>query len=155
VEVITGEQSHKTACALGIIAFEHASPADSRAAVDLLDRGHRQAHFCRMSITPGQPEKAVGTSDSTGGNSSQPPDDQADETVNLTIVWFLGLALLALVGTLIGFSVSKTTFPDGLTSLASLIAGGLLGIVNPSRGKKQGSTQGNSRRTLLGRRPPA
>jgi hypothetical protein len=143
-----------------------------------------------MSITPGQPEKAAGTSDptagasdptagnsdptgrnssqtggnssqtggnsdSTGGNSSQPPDDSDDDTMNLTIVWFLGLALLALVGTFIGFSLSKTTFPDGLTTLASLIAGGLLGIVNPTRGRKQGSTQGKGRRTLPGRRPPA
>jgi hypothetical protein len=102
----------------------------------------------------GNPNQAVANSNEAGGNSNQPADDGASEAVNLTIVWFLGLALLALVGTLIGFSVSKTTFPDGLTSLASLIAGGLLGIVNPTRAlSKQRSTSGNTPRTLLGRRP--
>jgi hypothetical protein len=101
------------------------------------------------SVQPG------GNSNPNGGIPNQITDDQPDDTINVTIVWFLGLALLALVGTLIGLSVTKTTFPDGVTSLASLIAGGLLGIVNPTRAIKQRSTQGSARRTPLSRRPPA
>jgi hypothetical protein len=151
--------------------------------VDLLDRRHRQGHFCRVSNPPEQSVPVGGGAGPTGvnqnqagvnsgqggensnlgggnsnlggGNSSQTTDDLPDGTINLTIVWFLGLALLALVGTLIGLSVTKTTFPDGVTSLASLIAGGLLGIVNPTRAIKQRSTQGSARRTPLSRRPPA
>jgi hypothetical protein len=105
-----------------------------------------------MSITPGAADQSgVGTdtSDLADENANRLPDEAVDETVNLTIIWFLGLTLLGIVGTLIGLSVSKTTFPEGLTTLASLIAGGLLGIVNPTRSIKQRSTSGNSRRTGL------
>jgi hypothetical protein len=104
-----------------------------------------------MSITPEQPEKVDGTSDRSGGGSNPPLDQPVDETLNLTIIWFLGLALLALIGTLVGFSISKTTFPDGLTTLASLIVGGLLGIVNPTRAIRQRSTAGGGRGSILGR----
>ena len=107
-------------------------------------------HFCMMTIPSGQPEKVDGTPDKAGGGSNPPADQPVDETVNLTIIWFLGLALLALVGTLIGFSISKTTFPDGLTTLASLIVGGLLGVVNPTRTIKQRSNAGGGR-GILGR----
>jgi hypothetical protein len=143
---------------------------------DLLDRRQRQGHFCRVTIPPEQSGPVGGTAGPTGvspnqagvnsdqpggnsnqggGNSNQTTDDPPDETINLTIVWFLGLALLALIGTLIGFSVTKTTFPDGITSLASLIAGGLLGIVNPTRAIKQRTNAGNARRTVLGRKTGA
>jgi hypothetical protein len=102
-----------------------------------------------MSTPLEQPERVDGTPDKTGGSSDPPPDQPVDETVNLTIIWFLGLALLALVGTLIGFSISKTTFPDGLTTLASLIVGGLLGVVNPTRTIKRSNAGGG--RGILGR----
>ena len=60
-----------------------------------------------------------------------------DQKVNIMLVWFLGLALLGLVGVVVTYSLVKTgksgalTLPDGLTSLASLIAGGLLAALNP------------------------
>jgi hypothetical protein len=101
-----------------------------------------------MTDTPGHSGQAVGTSDDIYGSPGQQADDAVDTPVNITIIWFLGLALLGIIGALIGLSVSKTTFPEGLTTLASLIVGGLLGVVNPTRAIRQRPAQGSGRRTL-------
>ena len=87
---------------------------------------------------PNQPPQETGTTASRSvlGRwfGSTPSGDQK---VNIMLVWFLGLALLGLVGVVVTYSLVKTgksgalTLPDGLTSLASLIAGGLLAALNP------------------------
>jgi hypothetical protein len=68
------------------------------------------------------------------GNGLDGPEPRtAEERVNKTIIVFLGVALLAVVGGLIALALlhKGMTLPDGLTSLASLIAGGLLAFLNP------------------------
>jgi hypothetical protein len=66
------------------------------------------------------------------------PDDSdalASNKLNYFLTIFLGLALLGLVGTFVFFSVHHPdrALPTGLTSLASLIAGGMLTAINPVR----------------------
>jgi hypothetical protein len=76
-----------------------------------------------------------------------------DQKVNILLVWFLGLALLGLVGVVITFSLVKTgksgalTLPDGLTSLASLIAGGLLAALNPINNRSATTTPSDTGKT--------
>jgi hypothetical protein len=73
-----------------------------------------------------------------GGNQPNPPaDDDDDQTgewqfrLNRWLIWFLGLALLGLVGCIVYKSVEKQALGEGITSLASLIGGGLLAFLNP------------------------
>jgi hypothetical protein len=81
----------------------------------------------------GAPPPAAGTVTATLDASSGPEPRTGEERLNLAIIIFLGLALLALVGGVVGISVARSgaALPDGLTSLASLIAGGLVAFLNP------------------------
>jgi hypothetical protein len=77
---------------------------------------------------------------STPSNVATPQSDadQDDLTgqqkLNMWLIWILGLALLGLVGGIVYMSVESKTLPVGLTSLASLIVGGLLAFLNPVHG---------------------
>jgi hypothetical protein len=79
---------------------------------------------------------------STPSNVATPQSDadQDDLTgqqkLNMWLIWILGLALLGLVGGIVYMSVESKTLPVGLTSLASLIVGGLLAFLNPVHGTK-------------------
>jgi hypothetical protein len=53
---------------------------------------------------------------------------------NLLLVGILGAALIGLVVCIIVISLRKEPLPDGLTSLTSLIAGGLVAILAPASG---------------------
>jgi len=69
------------------------------------------------------------------------PDEQQDvdqQRLNITLVWILGFALLGLVFGIVFLSIQKetVTLPNGLTSLASLIGGGLLAFLNPVHGSR-------------------
>jgi hypothetical protein len=73
----------------------------------------------------------------SGPDFQQPPGDtQESNDLNFFVVTFLGLALLVLVITIAVFTLddSGKTLPDGLISLITLIAGGLLAVLNPARG---------------------
>jgi hypothetical protein len=75
------------------------------------------------------------------GGVENPPDDDDDTDIERTaefqfrlnrwLVWFLGIALLGLVGTIVYMSVEKEALGEGITSLASLLGGGLLAFLNP------------------------
>ena len=64
----------------------------------------------------------------------------AQYRLNLYLILFLGLALLGLTAGIIYLSVKKEALPDVLTSLASLIVGGLLAFLNPVTGSRANLT---------------
>jgi hypothetical protein len=71
--------------------------------------------------------------------------------VNFLLVSFLGLALLGLVAAFIYLAAVKKPIPPGLTTLASLIAGGLLAILNPVHSGRR-LLSGRTRRGARGAR---
>ena len=72
----------------------------------------------------------------------QPLTDEWQFRLNRWLIWFLGVGLLAVVGGILYLSIDKRPLPDTLTSLASLIGGGLLAFLNPVGGvsKRNGSS---------------
>jgi hypothetical protein len=66
------------------------------------------------------------------------------QRLNIWLVWILGTALLALIVGIVYLSISKeaVSLPTGLTSLASLIAGGLLALLNPVHGSRTAQKSG-------------
>ena len=100
------------------------------------------------TMASGTPKQSSSSTGSGGGRRPRLPGSGTDtgdqKVLNLTVVWFLGIALLGLAGAIIGYSLVKTgTLPDGLTSLASLIAGGLLGVLNPLSARPRADNNGN------------
>jgi hypothetical protein len=85
-----------------------------------------------------------------GAGNGQDGDQDGDqdygdqERINIRLVWILGIALLGLVFGIVYLSIRKETvsLPTGLTSLASLIAGGLLALLNPVHGSRTSQKSG-------------
>src|SRR5450631_2084533 len=89
------------------------------------------------TTTPATPGLATQGIPHTGQQDGD--QDYGDQQrINIWLVWILGAALLALIVGIVYLSISKeaVSLPTGLTSLASLIAGGLLALLNPVHGSR-------------------
>ncbi len=86
--------------------------------------------------TPPTGQKGTGQQDDDQQDGDQDYGDQ--QRINIWLVWILGIALLALIFGIVYLSIRKeaVSLPTGLTSLASLIAGGLLALLNPVHGSR-------------------
>jgi len=60
---------------------------------------------------------------------SLPPDAQRVPQLYAIVLVFLGLTLLAIVVGWILLALNGKTFPDGLSTLAGAISGGLVGVI--------------------------
>ena len=70
-------------------------------------------------------------------------EDVGQQRINVWLVVILGAALWGLVFGIVLLSIKheSVTLPNGLTSLASLIGGGLLAFLNPTHGIRANSKQ--------------
>lgn len=95
------------------------------------------------TTTPAAPGLATQGIPHTGQQDGD--QDYGDQQrINIWLVWILGAALLALIVGIVYLSISKeaVSLPTGLTSLASLIAGGLLALLNPVHGSRTSQKNG-------------
>ncbi len=108
------------------------------------------------TTTPGTTTPGTTTPGTQGIAHTEQQDGDQDygdqQRINIWLVWILGIALLALIFGIVYLSISKESaiLPTGLTSLASLIAGGLLALLNPVHGSRTSQKRGRSSQKGVG-----
>lgn len=63
-------------------------------------------------------------------NESLREVNAANRRVYLTIIWFLGVSLLLIIGGWIVLAMNGKAMPEGLAAVVGAIAGGLVGAVS-------------------------